>query len=137
MIGVSIPVGRESPSISMSQMINQQLSAHGLAPSSSSAQQHTTPVDLTGPSPHQVPEVQNAMPIHIPQTPKTVSARQAQHNKLADFLKANLENLDNKDLLAAHDTTWPEVSDNRKGHLDGELLILYALKIINVKQINK
>lgn len=117
-IGVSIPVGRESPSISMTQMINQQLSAHGLAPSNTQSQQHSTPVDLTGP--HQVPEVQNAMPIHVPQTPKTVSARQAQHNKLADFLKANLENLDNKDLLAAHDTTWPEVSDNRKGHLDGK-----------------
>lgn len=110
----------------MSQMISQQLSAHGLAPSSTQPQQpHTTPVDLTGPSPHQAPEIQNPMPIHVPQAPKTVSARQAQHNKLADFLKANLENLDNKDLLAAHDTTWPEVSDNRKGHLDGNIFNYY------------
>lgn len=106
----------------MSQMINQQLSAHGLAPSNAPSQQpHSAPVDLTGPSPHQTPEIPNPLPIHVPQAPKTVSARQAQHNKLADFLKANLENLDNKDLLAAHDTTWPEVTDNRKGHLDGKL----------------
>jgi len=105
----------------MSQMISQQLSAHGLAPSSTQSQQpHSAPVDLTGPSPHPAPEIPNPMPIHVPQVPKTVSARQAQHNKLADFLKANLENLDNKDLMAAHDTTWPEVSDNRKGHLDGK-----------------
>lgn len=121
-IGLNIPVGRESPSISMSQMINQQLSAHGLAPSSAQSQQSlTTPVDLTGPSPHQATEI--PMPIQVPQVPKTVSARQAQHNKLADFLKANLENLDNKDLLAAHDTTWPEVSDNRKSHLDGKIIL--------------
>lgn len=104
----------------MSQMISQQLSAHGLPSHSVQSQQsHTAPVDLTGPPLHQAPEIQNPMPIQVPQVPKTVSARQAQHNKLADFLKANLENLDNKDLLAAHDTTWPEVSDNRKGHLDG------------------
>lgn len=107
----------------MSQMINQQLSAHGLGSSSAQSQQpHSTPVDLTGPS-LQAPEVQNPMPIHVPQVPKSVSVRQAQHNKLADFLKANLENLDNKDLLAAHDTTWPEVSDNRKGHLDGNFFL--------------
>lgn len=105
----------------MSQMISQQLSAHGLAPSSAQSQPvHSTPVDLTGPSLHQTPEIQNPMPIHVPQVPKTVSVRQAQHNKLADFLKANLENLDNKDLLAAHDTTWPEISETRKGHLDGK-----------------
>lgn len=104
----------------MSQMINQQLSAHGLAPSNAPSQlPHSAPVDLTGPSPQLAPEIPN--PIHVPQAPKTVSARQAQHNKLADFLKANLENLDNKDLLAAHDTTWPEATDNRKGHLDGKL----------------
>lgn len=122
---MNIPVGRESPNISMSQMINQQLSAHGLAPSSAQSQPtHSMPVDLTGLSPHQGQEIQNPMPIHVPQVPKTVSARQAQHNKLADFLKANLENLDNKDLLAAHDTTWPEVADNRKGHLDGKLIII-------------
>jgi len=102
-------------------MISQQLSAHGLAPSSTQPQQpHSAPVDLTGPSPHSASEIPNPMPIQVPQVPKTVSARQAQHNKLADFLKANLENLDNKDLMAAHDTTWPEVSDNRKGHLDGK-----------------
>lgn len=115
----------------MSQMISQQLSAHGLAPSSAQSQPiHSTPVDLTGPSLHQAPEIQNPMPIHVPQVPKTVSARQAQHNKLADFLKANLENLDNKDLLAAHDTTWPEISENRKGHLDGKFFIVNNYEIV-------
>ncbi|XP_050421055.1 uncharacterized protein LOC126833654 [Adelges cooleyi] len=128
--GVNVPVGRESPNVAMNQMINQQLSAHNLtAPSNAQSQQHSVPVDLTGSS-HQS-DVQNVLPINIPQTSKTVSVRQAQHNKLADFLKANLENLDNKDLLAAHDTTWPEVSENRKGHLDaGQEKIIRAFSEI-------
>ncbi|KAL5243934.1 hypothetical protein ACI65C_011344 [Semiaphis heraclei] len=136
--GINIPVGRESPNVSMSQMISQQLSAHGLVPSSTQPQQpHSAPVDLTGPSPHSAPEIPNPMPIQVPQVPKTVSARQAQHNKLADFLKANLENLDNKDLMAAHDTTWPEVSDNRKGHLDaGQEKIIRAFSEI-MKNMNR